>query len=222
MTLGERLKKVRGGVSRDKFAPDTGISKTALVNYESDSRSPNADYLIKVLEVCPEYSPQWLLTGEGPMLRAEAESTCLHADGCLNGDFLLVPHYNVSASAGGGAIIESEQVVDHLAFKRKWVREMGLQADRLALINAIGDSMRPTIQEGNLLLVDLNQLHVQDGAIYILMMNSTLIAKRLQRNIDGGIIVKSDNKDYSDLFVGPKDLGQLNIVGKVVWAGRKM
>jgi phage repressor protein C with HTH and peptisase S24 domain len=193
------------------------------VNYEKGSSSPSADFLVKVLEENPEISPAWLLTGEGPMLRqSDNDSACFSAQECLSGDFALVPRYNVCVSSGGGAVIESEQVVDYLAFKRNWISEMGLQVDRLALVTAIGDSMSPTIQEGNLLLVDLSQTHVQDGAIYTLRMDSTLVAKRLQRKIDGGIIVKSDNPDYSDLFVDVKDLNMLNIVGRVVWAGRRM
>jgi len=69
MTIGERIKTVRGGLSRDKFAPQTGISKTALVNYETGERNPPADYLVKILELSPDINPAWLLTGEGEMRR---------------------------------------------------------------------------------------------------------------------------------------------------------
>lgn len=59
-------------MSRDKFAPQTGISKTALVNYETGERIPPSDYLVKILELFPEISPAWLLMGEGNMWRAKA------------------------------------------------------------------------------------------------------------------------------------------------------
>jgi len=68
-TLGERIKLVRGSVSRDRFAPMTGISKTALVNYENNERDPSSEYLNKILDVFPEINPTWLLTGEGEMRR---------------------------------------------------------------------------------------------------------------------------------------------------------
>ncbi len=63
--IGERIKTVRGDLSREKFSAMTGISKTALVNYETESRIPSADYLVKILEQFPETSAGWLLTGEG-------------------------------------------------------------------------------------------------------------------------------------------------------------
>lgn len=69
MTLGDRIKAVRGPLSRDKFAPQTGISKTALVNYETNERTPPSDYLVKILEQFPSINPAWLLMGEGEMYR---------------------------------------------------------------------------------------------------------------------------------------------------------
>jgi len=67
MTLGERIKLIRGEVSREKFSPMTGISKTTLVNYETGASSPTAEYLNKLLIMFPEINPAWLLTGEGEM-----------------------------------------------------------------------------------------------------------------------------------------------------------
>lgn len=77
MGLGDRIKAIRlnEGVSRDKFAPHTGISKTALVNYETDVRDPGAEYLNKLLELFPDINPAWLLTGEGEMKRGKGGQT---------------------------------------------------------------------------------------------------------------------------------------------------
>lgn len=69
-TLGERIKLVRRDVSRDRFAPMTGISKTALVNYENNERDPGSEYLNKILSLFPDINPAWLLTGEGEMRRS--------------------------------------------------------------------------------------------------------------------------------------------------------
>lgn len=82
-------------------------------------------------------------------------------------DFILVPRYDVKASAGSGSNIQSEQVVDHLAFKRDWVADMDLQHDHLALISAKGDSMEPTIKNGDLLLVDTRPRETFIEGIYI-------------------------------------------------------
>ena len=67
MNIGDRIKLVRGEMSREKFAPLTGVSKNTLVFYEKNEREPGADYLRKILELFPSTNPTWLLTGEGEM-----------------------------------------------------------------------------------------------------------------------------------------------------------
>ena len=66
-SLGERIKLVRGEMSRDKFAPLTGVSKNSLVFYEKGEREPGANYLLDIIKLFPNINPLWLLTGEGKM-----------------------------------------------------------------------------------------------------------------------------------------------------------
>lgn len=75
MTIGERIKDIRGSLSRDKFALQTCISKSSLVNYETGERTPPSDYLVKLLELFPKISPAWLLMGEGEMERGDGVNT---------------------------------------------------------------------------------------------------------------------------------------------------
>jgi len=64
MTIGDRIKQIRGSESREKFAVLTGISKNTLVNYEKCNSSPDAAYLNRLLEMFPDLSPKWLLVGD--------------------------------------------------------------------------------------------------------------------------------------------------------------
>ena len=50
LTIGERLKKerLRLGLSQTKFADIAEVTKQSQINYESNKRSPDADYLAKV------------------------------------------------------------------------------------------------------------------------------------------------------------------------------
>lgn len=67
MTIGERIKKIRGSMSREKFSELTGVSKNTLINYETGSSSPVAAYLDKLLELFPDTNPKWLLVGDAVM-----------------------------------------------------------------------------------------------------------------------------------------------------------
>ena len=48
---------------------------------------------------------------------------------------------------------------------------------------------------------------------------SVLYVKRLQRQFDGSIQIISENKAYQNMVVPKEHLGDLEIIGRVVWAG---
>ncbi|OGQ85993.1 MAG: hypothetical protein A2512_08960 [Deltaproteobacteria bacterium RIFOXYD12_FULL_56_24] len=66
-TLGERIKIIRGATSREKFAPALGVSKNTIVNYETGTRAPDTNFVVRLLDLYPDIDPTWLLTGEGQM-----------------------------------------------------------------------------------------------------------------------------------------------------------
>lgn len=141
----------------------------------------------------------------------------------LSEDYIEVPRYDVTASAGGGAVIHDEAVVDHLAFKREWVvRYMGLDPKHLALITIRGDSMSGTIDDGDLVLLDTRPgLDYADG-IYVIQFAGALLCKRLHYSLTGVVEVISDNSAYPTEKLGLEALEQLTIVGRVVWQGRRL
>lgn len=136
-------------------------------------------------------------------------------------DFAVVPVYDVRASAGHGAAIDSERVVSQIAFRRDWLAGEGLHISGLAAVTADGDSMEPTIADGSLLLVDTQQREAAGAHIYVLRLDGHIYAKRLQRLSDGSVRVSSDNKAYTDEVVDREDAARLDILGRVVWIGRR-
>jgi len=64
MSLGERLKAIRGKRTQLDFSSDLGISKSTYVRYERGQRIPDAD-LLKAICCKFEVRPEWLLLGEG-------------------------------------------------------------------------------------------------------------------------------------------------------------
>ena len=212
-------------MSLDELAQDLGVHKNTLGNYEKGLRVPDAVFLNKLLEVFPEIDPEWLLTGQGAKLRYDEKvaSTEASVQKGLSDEFVLVPRYEVAASAGGGATIHSEQIVDYLSFKSEWIRNiMGLSIKELALINVKGDSMEPTLSSDDLILVDLRERHIQENAIYVLRLNGSLLVKRIQQKLDGTVVVKGDNPIYEPEVLKSEAAGLLNVIGRVVWSGRKM
>lgn len=76
-----------------------------------------------------------------------------------------------------------------------------------------GDSMQPTINEGDWVWVDISNNFISSDGMYLIKMHTGLAVKRLQSGLNN-ITIKSDNTSYSDITA---DVGEVQIVGKVVY-----
>jgi len=137
-------------------------------------------------------------------------------------EFALIPGYHVCVSAGMGSINDNEPIKRHLAFRKKWLSYRKLSPDCLVVVFAKGDSMEPTINNGNSILVDTSTKALSDGSIYAIRLGDQLYAKRLQKRFDGSVELISDNKEYNSQIVPKEELEQLDIIGKVVWIGKDL
>lgn len=63
-SIGTRIKQVRGSLTQKEFADLLGIGRTTLIRYESDERTPDADFFIRMDNLFHVESA-WLLTGRG-------------------------------------------------------------------------------------------------------------------------------------------------------------
>jgi len=135
----DRLKEIIGPSSVRGFAAKCGLSDAVLRSYLRGDTFPTLDRL-EVIAATANVRSGWLATGEGQKEKGKQFSVIEeHSRYNLSKEeFALVPRYNVQASMGGGADVHSEQVVDHLAFKRSWLKDMDLQSDRFVRTGHFG------------------------------------------------------------------------------------
>ena len=85
-----------------------------------------------------------------------------------------------------------------------------------SMINASGNSMSPTIDNGDKLIVEhWNGNQIQDNKIYVFCFNNEFFVKRLSKNLDE-IIIKSDNPEYRIRTINGKSAAELILIGKIV------
>lgn len=129
---------------------------------------------------------------------------------------IIIPRYTVKASAGHGEpVLEVDTEGQPNYFRSGWAQKNGYKPDGLFSIVATGDSMEPTIPNGASLIVH-RQAEIVSGRVHVLCRGDECYVKRLIRQMDGSILVKSENPDYKDVLISQDDPIPLHIVGLVV------
>ena len=207
------------------MAEKAGVSGSVLRKWRAGHSEPTRINLINMARAAG-VSLEWLATGSGDIDGgAAAYSGAGLAPAELGKEYALVPLYDVRAAAGHGAVVEHEQVADVLVFKREWIhQELHANPADLYLIHVDGESMEPTLRPGDVILVDRrNAQAVPRDGIYVLRMDGSLLVKRLQRLPGRQVKVSSDNPAYEPFDLRLDAPGEdLAIIGRVVWAGRRM
>ena len=153
----------------------------------------------------------------GPALRVAAPTPRARGR-----DLVLVPKLAIGASAWPGASVDGEAVEGEVAFDPRWLRDLGADPRALSIIRVEGDSMAPTLGDGDDILVDGGDAaaRLRDG-IYVLRMDDVLMVKRIARAPGPGrVSVISDNPHYRSWDDLP--MGLVQLVGRVVWTGRRV
>lgn len=235
MGIAERLQEERKrlGLTQEVLAKQISSTKRSVINWEGGTASPSGEVLSRYAQAGADVL--YVLTGSrvknevtlgqyakpGPHTHAIPDpgpKSYGNAD-----EYVYVAKYDLHASAGNGAVIHDESVVDHLAFKRNWItRTLGLDPKSLALIDVAGDSMSPTINDGDLILLDTRPEHVRAEGIYVINLAGALLVKRLRMRLSGVVDVVSDNERYGTETISGEQLASLQIVGRVVWQGRRV
>jgi phage repressor protein C with HTH and peptisase S24 domain len=134
----------------------------------------------------------------------------------------FVPRLAIGASAGAGAAVDAEASDAGFGFDPRWLRKLGADPRALSIIRVEGDSMAPTLSDGDDILVDAQDTaaRLRDG-IYVLRLDDLLMVKRVARAPGKGrIAVTSDNPHYPSYPDLAADA--VALVGRVIWTGRKI
>lgn len=137
-------------------------------------------------------------------------------------DYVLIPRLGVGASAGSGALAGDESPLTALAFQSTWVCSVASGSpEALSVISVAGDSMLPTLADGDQILVDTaDRERLRDG-IYVLRTDDALLVKRLSVNpATRRLAIRSDNDAYPSW--DDCDPAGVNVIGRVVWVGRRL
>lgn len=133
-------------------------------------------------------------------------------------DVVKIPQYNVKASAGGGLMVGNENIIGQISVGKDWIYKQGLANLNLALIEVSGDSMEPTLSDGDLAMISLIKPNCTDTVegIHIFSIDGEVRIKRLTRDLSKrGYHLRSDNQLYGNDYIEESELHRMNIIGKL-------
>ncbi|MBX9885629.1 MAG: S24 family peptidase, partial [Novosphingobium sp.] len=133
-------------------------------------------------------------------------------------DWADIPRLPLGASAGPGTMAQDAAPVDRLRFSGRWLRQQGLELAMLSVIEVEGDSMEPSLRDGDEILVDRSPRALRSG-LHVIRLDDVLLVKRLEPGPAGTLQIISDNPAYPRMERARADVA---VIGRVVWKGGRV
>jgi phage repressor protein C with HTH and peptisase S24 domain len=197
------------------LARAVGVSDNAIYKWVSGRGQPSMMSLVN-LSKAAGVSVEWLATGRGAPTKARLE---VHSAEPADA---MAPSRHTLRAVNGRSSTQNPQIVEYLSFQPEWLgRTLNIDARSTAVVEVIGDSMSPTIDEGDLVLVDVRETRFHHDGVYVMRSGGggDLAVKRLQRQPDGNLLIRSDNAAYESATVRPEEV---SLLGRVVWLGGRL
>ena len=220
-TLADRLRARthQFGLSPAHVAEMAGVNRSFVYDIlRGRSTRPGIEKLGEVARVL-KVDRDWLIHGIG-----EVQGTSPFVE---NPDeaFVSIAHASPRPSMGGGAVVEdqSDSIERAYHFRRSWIRHsLKASPSQLRIMHVEGDSMAPTLLDGDTVLVDMTRRTPNPPGIFVLDDGMGLVAKRLEHipNSDPPAVrVISDNGFYSPYERSAKEI---HIIGRIRWFAREI
>lgn len=206
--IGKQIAKAReaAGLNQSELARALKVAPQAVQKWETGGspRNNRLDEIAKTLNVTVAF------------LIGEEQGAGLQP--AIVGTF-QVPIMENDASMGAGSELRAEDVlVGTITLTPQFVNDHihPSKPDALRFVHAYGDSMAPTLNSGDVLLVDTGIQEVKIDGIYVLRAHGRLFVKRVRQRMDGKFEISSDNPTHKTVDVLNGD-HEVTVVGRVVW-----
>lgn len=229
--IGERLQSVleASGLTDIAFAKTLHVTRDTISRWIARKAAPKAKNM-QLLAQKYGTNIHWLVTGQGPMKIEHDTSRSLNSE-----DYFLIPMIESRVTGGPEGELIYDGIADYYPFKELWLDKLvGRNAERrqtLFLTRVSGQSMCPTINHGEAILVDSSEperLNIRTGQIYLVILPGGEIAvKRLAISFGEDsckLICMSDNIAAYQPFefaIEPGRRLKNYVLGRVRWCGKE-
>lgn len=203
-----RVAETTGLRSQTELASALGINRSAITQAKKNDSIPEG-WILRLSRMFG-LNPDWIETGIGQKFLTKDGKT----------EFETIPKVKARLSAGGGSFEVGDEIEGLYSFQTEWLNRKG-NMGKMVLMDIFGHSMEPELKDGDTVLVDQSQKEILAGAIYAVGIDDTVMVKRLEKH-PNKLVLLSDNKDYSPIFLQGEEIETARIIGKVIWVCREL
>lgn len=213
--ISQRMKEL--GLQHKDLVVATGASKGTVTNWINGVNNPTGKRLVQLAQALKTTS-SWLLTGNSTPEFMQVEPW--DSSTPLDDDEIEIPFFkDFSFACGGGSIGEAiANEIRKLRMSKATLRNLSITKENAVAATAIGDSMSPTIKDGDTIHVDLGRKNIKDGKIFAICLGGLFYCKRLYNLPLGGVRIVSDNSvEFPEMHLSAQEIvdQQLEIIGWV-------
>lgn len=180
-------------IPKSKFYNDLGI-KRGLLDSDKLKASVTDVVIAKILAIYKDLNINWLLTGEGNMLRAESEKENIPVAHPSDSPTEGIPLIPISAMAG--AFTGEQSVLEYECERFVVPTFKGAEF----LISVKGSSMYPKYNSGDIVAckrLPMDDIFFQWNKVYVLDTDQGSLIKRVKPGSDKEhVLIVSDNEHY--------------------------
>lgn len=190
------------GMTQADLAQAIGVSRQAVQKWTSGASDPKGTNLAKL---CDYFGTTPDALRQAP---AGAQSVAAHADDDpVPPGYVTVPEFSIDFGAGAQnpPTWEACHSARQALYRLEFFQRHQIKPEQCKRVKVVGDSMEPTLFNGDTVLIVERQERIVDGAIYAFSLRDDLMIKRLYKKADGSIVIHSDNDErYSDETIAPE------------------
>ncbi|HGH2429917.1 TPA: XRE family transcriptional regulator [Salmonella enterica subsp. enterica serovar Senftenberg] len=229
-TFADRLNAAMSasGLSQAQLAEKVGISQPAI--QKMSSGKTNGTRKMVELANALKVRPEWLSSGVGDMRYPEGPEPSNIRESSLKAtiwedmnrdseEFVEIPLLNVSLSAGNGSCELEESSDFALVFRRYYLKKMGVPESAAKLVRVSGQSMEPTLNDGDVVGVNTQDTTIRDGKTYAICQSDLLRVKTLIATPTSVIIRSINREEYPDEVLEREVFHKnVRVIGRVFWS----
>lgn len=198
MQVADRInqKMTEHSLSQADLIRGTGAGRATVSGWVNGTNNPSAKHLNNLAKTL-KTTTSWLLTGIADMGQNLQSVEVWDDNTPLDDDEVEIPFFkDFSFACGSGSISEAiANETRKLRMSKATLRNLTIAKDNAVAATASGDSMSPTIKDGDTIHIDLGRKNIKDGKIFAVCIGGLFYCKRLYNLPFGGVRIVSDNSD---------------------------